>query len=311
MCPGFFGCLKVLEVEIVPRWCLANMESLDPKPAPFGLWSLAPTGSRFWFADAGTKRPTTKNALPYIQRTGLQNTCTEVKPMQIQHVSLMALFVFATALAGPGITEFRPVSKPATRAPFSPAEIVAQAKLVQRCDPKPSKPIALVPSGAVSKRIKRLFDDDQNARMAEKIDWNMLQREDQIRRQEVIQYILRDQLSIDTDFIGAGFIYQHGPCADSYLLAHQLAGYAIALSEGIVSTGQLQQSSRWLYAAAYDRYLLTNGLPQRFGTQYRFAGPNCSNVPAPFDPKTTSEERTLYGVAFDAETAMAAAAKCP
>jgi hypothetical protein len=230
--------------------------------------------------------------------------------MRIQHLGLVAL-VFSIAFAAPNVIEFRPVSKPATRAPFSPQEIVAQAKRVQRCDPKPSKPIVLVASAAVSKRIKRLFDDDQNARMVEKIDWNMLQRQDQVRRQEVVEYILRDQLSIDTDFIGAGFIYQHGPCADSYLLAHQLAGYAIALSEGIVSTGQLQQSSRWLYAAAYDRYLLTNGLAQRFGTQYRFAGPNCSNVPEPFDPKTTSEERTLYGVAFDAETAMAAAAKCP
>jgi hypothetical protein len=262
----------------------------------------------FCFADAGTKRPTTKNALSYIQCTGFQTRGGHT--MRIQHVGIVALFI-SIAFAAPSITEFRSVAKPATRAPFSPQEIIAQAKLVQKCDPIPAKPIVLVPSGAVSSRIKRLFDEDQQGRMVEKIDWDTLQRTDQMRRQEVIQYILRDQLSIDTDFIGAGFIYQHGPCADSYLLAHQLAGYAIALSEGIVSTGQLQQSSRWLYAAAYDRYLLTNGLPQRFGTQYRFAGPNCSNVPAPFDPKTTSEERTLYGVAFDAETAIAAAAKCP
>jgi hypothetical protein len=218
----------------------------------------------------------------------------EVK-MRIQHFGMVVLFV-SIAFAAPSTVEFRPVSKPATRAPFSPAEIVAQAKLVQKCDPIPAKTMALVPANAVSSRIKRLFDEDQQARMVEKIDWATLQRTDQLRRQEVIQYILRDQLSTDADFVGAGFIYQHGPCADSYLLAHQLAGYAIALSEGILAKGEQARVSRWLYAATWDRYLLTVSTQQRFGTQYASVGSACKFELSPFDPSITDEERQRYNV---------------
>jgi hypothetical protein len=262
----------------------------------------------FCFADAGTKRPTTKNALPYIQGTGFQTRGGHT--MRIQHVGIVALFI-SIAFAAPSITDFRSVNKPATRAPFSPQEIIAQAKLVQKCDPIPAKPIALVPSGAVSSRIKRLFDEDQQGRMVEKIDWDTLQRTDQMRRQEVIQYILRDQLSTDADFVGAGFIYQHGPCANSYLLAHQLAGYAIALSEGLLAKGEQAQTSRWLYAATWDRYLRNTGEPQRFGTQYMSQGTECKFELEPFDPAITDEERQQYNVpTLEESKARAVTFKC-
>ena len=128
----------------------------------------------------------------------------------------------------------------------------------------------------------------------------------------MLEYIVRDQLQTDADFLGAGFIFQHGKCADSFLLAHQLAGHAISLSESLVSTGEFKQISRWLYAATFDRYLVNHRIPQRFGTQYRFDGPACQYVLEPFDPKTTNEERMLYEVAtFDAAVALADAAKCP
>jgi hypothetical protein len=247
--------------------------------------------------------------MPYIQRTGIQHKHAEVK-MRIQHFGIVVLFI-SVAFAAPSKIEFRPVSKPATRAPFSPQEIMAQAKLVQRCDPAPNKAITLVPSGAVSSRIKRLFDEDQKARMVDQIDWDKLQREDQIRRQEVIQYILRDDLSTDTDFVGAGFIYQHGPCPDSYLLAHQLAGYAIALSEGMLAKGEQAQVSRWLYAATWDRYLINTGAAQRFGTQYTSVGSQCKFELQPFDPNTTDEERQQYNVpTLENAKAQAASFKC-
>jgi hypothetical protein len=230
--------------------------------------------------------------------------------MRIQHFGIVTLFICITFAAANTI-EFRPVSKPATRAPFNSQEIVEQAKRVQRCDPKPGSPIALVPANAVSSRMKRLFDEDQQARTVDKIDWNMLQRTDQIRRQEVIQYILRDQLSTDADFVGAGFIYQHGPCAASYLLAHQLAGYAIALSEGMLAKGEQAQTSRWLYAATWDRYLRNTGAAQRFGTQYTSVGSECKFELEPFDPKTTDEERQQYNVpTLENARAQAATFKC-
>jgi hypothetical protein len=259
---------------------------------------------------AGTKRPTTKTALSYVWRTGIQHKHAEVK-MRIQHFGIVALFIcitFATA----NTIEFRPVSKPATRAPFNSQEIVEQAKRVQRCDSEPESPIALVPANTVSSRLQKLVADDQAARMVEVTDLKSAEGADRIRRQEIVQYVLRNQLSKDGDFIDAGLIFQHGVCIDSFLLAHQLAGYAIALSESPTGNKRQASEARWLYAATYDRYLRNNGLPQRFGTQYRFDGPDCQYVLEPFDPKTTNEERTLYEVAtFDPAVALASAAKCP
>ena len=234
--------------------------------------------------------------------------------MRIHQLGIAVFLVAITAsvLAAPNIVTFRPIGKPATQAPFSSQEIIAQAKLVQKCDPIPTKAMTLVPAAAVSSRIKRLFDEDQQARMVDKIDWNTLQRTDQIRRQEVIQYILLDQLSTDADFVGAGFIYQHGSCANSYLLAHQLAGYAIALGEGIIAKGEYAQTSRWLYAATWDRYLLNTGTAQRFGTQYTSIGSECKFELEPFDPATTDEERQQYNVpTLENAKAQAATFKCP
>ncbi len=234
--------------------------------------------------------------------------------MQIRQIGVAAFFVIiaASVFATPTVVAFRPVSKPATRAPFNPQEIIAQTRLAQRCDSEPETPIATIPTNAVSRRLNTLIDEDQKARLDETVDQNSAERADQTRRQEVIQYILRNQLTTNTDFHNAGFIFHHGTCSDSFLLAHQLAGYAIALREGSTGNNKQAADARWLYAAAYDRYLRSNGLPQRFGTQYRFDGPDCQYVLEPFDPKTTNEERTLYEVAtFEVAVALADAAKCP
>ena len=206
---------------------------------------------------------------------------------------------FALAsLAFAGSPAFRPVASPPTGAPWSPAEIAATAKLVQRCDPAPAKgAFKLVPEDQVSSRVKRLFDEDQNVRKTDKIDWDKAMREDRLRRQEVVQYVIKGWLVTAEDHIGAGFIFQHGPCPNSYLLAHQLAGYAIALDEGIFYRSG-SPLARWLYAATWDRYLMNLNQPQRFGTQYtgRGLGADCKFELVPVDPATTDEERAVYGV---------------
>jgi hypothetical protein len=225
-------------------------------------------------------------------------------------------FVIGMSVAAPTVIEFRPVSKPATRAPYTIPEMIIQSKLVRLCDPHLGKPIKFVPAERVSRRIKTLFDADQADREGKPPftpqHVQKIIKEDLARRQEMLEYIIRDQLQTDADFLGAGFIFQHGNCSDSFLLAHQLAGHAIALSESVISRGEFKGISRWLYAATFDRYLVNNKLPQRFGTQLRFDGPDCWNVLEPFDPKTTNEEREQYSVApFDLSQAKAAAAKCP
>jgi hypothetical protein len=67
------------------------------------------------------------------------------------------------------------------------------------------------------------------------------------------------QLISALDFHDAAFIFQHGDTPDDYLLAHILAMEAVVKGD---------TSSKWIAAATLDRYLMTIGQKQVFGTQY-------------------------------------------
>ena len=211
---------------------------------------------------------------------------------------IMIFVALIVAIANAEPATFRAVSQPATRAPYSIAEIIKQARDVKTCSQVPAKAVKLVSAEQTSKRIKQLFKADQADRQGDmsKLGQNDIEKliaQDLNRQQETLEYILKDRLRTDTDFLGAGFIFQHGNCSDSYLLAHQLAGYAIALSESTVSRGEQKEISRWLYAATFDRYLRSQNKPQKFGTQYITT--DCAALQE-FDPTTRDEERAHYGV---------------
>jgi hypothetical protein len=211
---------------------------------------------------------------------------------------IMIFVALIVSIASAEPTAFRTVSRPATRAPYSIAEIIKQASIVKTCSQAPNKAIKLVSAAQTSRRMQQLFDADQADRQGDlsklgQNEINKLIAQDLARRQETLEYILRDRLSTDADFLGAGFIFQHGNCSDSYLLAHQLAGYAIALSESTVSRGEQKELSRWLYAATFDRYLRSQNKPQKFGTQYIVT--SCAALQE-FDPATSDAERAQYSV---------------
>lgn len=230
--------------------------------------------------------------------------------MNAQRVAALAALLVSTAFAQ--AVTFRPLPIPTTTAPYTSSEIVAQARRTQACDPTPVPgAITPVPTKAVSGRVARLFDEDQKVRMTDKIDWAAVMESDRVRRQEVILYVLAGQLVQPKDFVGAGFIFQHGPCPDSYLLAHQLSGRAVALYESSSNSND-RWTARWLYAATWDRYLMDSGKPQRFGTQYRQKpGKLCEFELYAVDPVTTDAERAQYNVpSFEAAKAKAKTFNC-
>jgi hypothetical protein len=67
------------------------------------------------------------------------------------------------------------------------------------------------------------------------------------------------------DYYHAALVLQHGEVAEDYLLAHEFCVAAMMLGKN-----EIESSS--LGAAAEDRFLMTIGRPQRFGTQYRSEG---------------------------------------
>ncbi|MBO0777659.1 MAG: hypothetical protein J2P37_02420 [Ktedonobacteraceae bacterium] len=63
------------------------------------------------------------------------------------------------------------------------------------------------------------------------------------------------------DYFHAAMIFQHGERLEDYWQAHELAKQAVAQG--------YRPAACWFVAASYDRWLMHQGKPQKYGTQYR------------------------------------------
>lgn len=145
--------------------------------------------------------------------------------------------------------------------------------------------------GAVEQRLEEIYQADQADRriMVEKPHLTSdevmkIVINDFRRRQEVYNYIISSRVASGRAFYIAALIFQHGDCPDHYKFATELAAKAIELG---------YEENRWLYAAALDRYLLSIGEREKFGTQTTGVCPGTLEF---YDPETTDEERAVYDV---------------
>lgn len=74
------------------------------------------------------------------------------------------------------------------------------------------------------------------------------------------QLLKEGELHTGIDYWRAAFIFQHGGTAANYLYAHHLANVALKLG---------YRDAAWISAATLDRYLLSVGQSQIYGTQYQ------------------------------------------
>jgi hypothetical protein len=88
------------------------------------------------------------------------------------------------------------------------------------------------------------------------------------------------------DLFCAAMIFQHGSSLEDYWQAHELAK---------ASADAGHAPARWLAAAAYDRWLMQQGKPQHFGTQYLLMAGGPRRL-WEVDPATTDEERAEWDV---------------
>jgi hypothetical protein len=137
----------------------------------------------------------------------------------------------------------------------------------------------------VEKRLAALFEADQAARKTATIDMESLKVEDATRRAEVMQLLADGKAVSGSSQYNAAMILQHGTCADHFRLANQLA--ELAMNQGVTP-------ARWLYAASMDRLLVSQGEPQKYGTQYRLMDGRWELNPV--DPATSDDERAKYNV---------------
>ena len=108
--------------------------------------------------------------------------------------------------------------------------------------------------------------------------------DDAERRARVAEIIAAGGAKTGDDYYAAAMVYQHGDELDDFASARKYAARAVELGN---------VGGRWLAAAAWDRWLVNAGYPQRFGTQY-MCKPDCELQE--WDESTTDEERALWNV---------------
>ncbi|MCB2231808.1 hypothetical protein KQH82_13900 [bacterium] len=106
-----------------------------------------------------------------------------------------------------------------------------------------------------------MYQQDQADRMADEIDWDSVHVRDEGRQSRVRQLMVSDSLVTADDYFHAAMIMQHGGDSTAFRAAYDLAARAVEID----STHEV---ASWLYAAAWDRYLLSTGQRQWYGTQY-------------------------------------------
>lgn len=154
---------------------------------------------------------------------------------------------------------------------------------------------AVVPGSPMHEELRMLYTEDQQDRSGGGLPGNILER-DRARRGRVRELLDAGAARTGADFFHAAMVFQHGDALEDYLRAHQLALRASELGH---------RPGRWLAAAAYDRWLVRQGRPQKYGTQYQAQGDAWELCEV--DPETTDAERAEWDVPPLAEARRRAA----
>jgi hypothetical protein len=129
---------------------------------------------------------------------------------------------------------------------------------------------AVVSTGDAGKQLAYAYETDQADRMTVRaylgiLNDNMQQR-DSIRLEQVNKLYKDNQVVLPMDKFHAAFIFHHSKQSPYFEIAQQLASEAAAAKE-------LQHNYvvQWLAKATYDRWMVSLGMPQKFGTQDKFS----------------------------------------
>jgi len=156
------------------------------------------------------------------------------------------------------------------KCPIFVREDIFQITLEREGPPAIPVPEAEKPRASIMTDEKELclmyFEDqaDRKPKDGAAIDWDVVAPRDEARLARVKELYQGGAIQKGMDCYYAAMILQHSTETEDYLLAHELC--VAAISMGV-------NEAKWLAAASEDRYLLSIGRPQRFGTQYRGDGP--------------------------------------
>lgn len=147
-----------------------------------------------------------------------------------------------------------------------------------------------------NQELAEIYRQDQADRQTENIDWSIVSENDRKREARIYELIEEGALKTSNDFHNAAMIFQHGGDSEAYGMAVKLMEKSVELDPN---------ANKWLLAAATDRYLLSKGEPQIYGTQFsRKNEPGAKWERSEIDTtKITDEVRREYNVETLAEQA--------
>lgn len=111
-------------------------------------------------------------------------------------------------------------------------------------------------------KLEELYQADQKDRervYSSSEEIKALKQRDAMRRTLVSEMVSRGEVNTPNDLYNAAVIFQHGAEPRDFLTAHRFA--CIASING-------HRPARWLMAATLDRFLMSVGLAQTYGTQF-------------------------------------------
>lgn len=134
---------------------------------------------------------------------------------------------------------------------------------------RPLEP-AIVTTSNVSDQLAYAYKTDQADRMTVKayvgLFKDSMATRDSIRLEQVNQLYKNNQISEPLDKFYAAFVFHHSKKSAFYEIAQQLAGEAADVHE--LKNDYVVQ---WLAKATYDRWMVSLGKPQKYGTQEKFS----------------------------------------
>ena len=147
-----------------------------------------------------------------------------------------------------------------------------------------------VPVNAELSEIYRQDQSDRSPEAGKTIDWSVVSPRDRARKTRVTEILATGGARLAADFYHAAMVFQHGGSPEDYQRARDLARKAVELEPG-------HELARWLSAAAHDRYLLSVGAKQVYGTQFRRSSGDASWELSPIDENAvTDAQRRELGV---------------
>lgn len=187
-------------------------------------------------------------------------------------MSFLLLAVIAlslTALLVVGIVKlFRSNLHPKwVKLPLLTAAVCASGVLVGLL--RPLNP-AVVSTGDASSMLAYAYETDQADRMTIGAYLGLfeddLAKRDSIRLMQVNQLYKDNQISLPMDKFYAAFVFHHSKKTEFFEIAQKLAGEAASVSE--LKDNYVVQ---WLAKATYDRWMVSLGKPEKYGTQDKFS----------------------------------------